>query len=196
MFPIKKLAGAGTRNKVISLIIIAICLFSMAISDTLAWCDFKQSKLSEFSGHGNIYSVILNKYEKDIDGNATTIPVQNANFDLYKEDSDGIATKTGGPYITDENGQIKVQELSMGNYYFLEISPSYGYDYDKDGEGEITKYHFTINKDRANDGTIEVIAYNQRLFADFETSQTVENTDDSKAESGDNDSDMTESTQP
>ncbi|WP_257611482.1 prealbumin-like fold domain-containing protein, partial [Oenococcus oeni] len=56
-------------------------------------------------------SVLLNKIDSD-----TGNPLQGAVFDLYKSDGSKVASNL----TTDANGQIKVNDLKPGSYYFVE----------------------------------------------------------------------------
>ena len=76
------------------------------------------------SGNGNgsdvVGSVTLTK--KDAIDHETLL--EGAVYDLYEVGSDQ-PIKTG--LVTDENGQITVNSLNKGNYYFKEITPPKGY---------------------------------------------------------------------
>lgn len=66
-------------------------------------------------------NVILKK--KDIE---TKEPLQGIVFELYKGD------QLIGPYTTDENGEIRVDNLSFGQYYFKEVETIAGYVLDNE----------------------------------------------------------------
>ena len=75
-------------------------------------------------------SVLLTKTDSD-----TGKVLAGATFDLYKADG----TKITSDLTTDSNGQIKVDDLKPGNYYFVETAAPAGYDFNKD-----THYGFTV----------------------------------------------------
>ncbi|MFT9097715.1 SpaA isopeptide-forming pilin-related protein, partial [Liquorilactobacillus sp.] len=76
-------------------------------------------------------SVLLTKTDSD-----TGKVLAGATFDLYKADG----TKVNKSYLTtDSNGQIKVDDLKPGNYYFVETAAPAGYDFNKD-----THYGFVV----------------------------------------------------
>ncbi|WP_268872516.1 prealbumin-like fold domain-containing protein, partial [Liquorilactobacillus mali] len=68
-------------------------------------------------------SVILTKTDSD-----TGKALAGATFDLYKADG----TKIASGLTTDTEGQIKVDNLKPGNYYFVETAAPAGYDFNKD----------------------------------------------------------------
>lgn len=59
-------------------------------------------------------------------------PKAGAEYTLYKKKGANIApesdTQIGGTYITDKKGEINVEVLEVGEYYFLEETPPEGYD--------------------------------------------------------------------
>ncbi|QFQ75867.1 SpaA isopeptide-forming pilin-related protein [Liquorilactobacillus mali] len=75
-------------------------------------------------------SVILTKTDSD-----TGKALAGATFDLYKADG----TKIASGLTTDTEGQIKVDNLKPGNYYFVETAAPAGYDFNKD-----THYDFIV----------------------------------------------------
>ena len=77
-------------------------------------------------------SVTLTKTGQD------DIRLSGAEFDLYTEDGSLI-----GSYITAQNGQIQVDELPYGRYYFVETKAPDGYILDQ------TKHYVTISQDEA-----------------------------------------------
>lgn len=86
-------------------------------------------------------SVQLQKTDSD-----TNKALQGATFDLYK--ADGSKLQTG--LVTDANGQLVVNDLKPGNYYFLETSAPVGYNFDN-----TKQYDFTID---FNQQTIATVA--------------------------------------
>lgn len=154
------------------------------MSSTYAWNEYSSHKTNEFEGTSIPVRIVLNKYEKDKDGQNTTVVVKGAQFELYQQlgekPNPTTDRKIGGTYTTDKNGQIIVHDLLPNNfvYYFLEINPSYGYTYDSDGNIEKQHYFFNINGTEV-DGEVIVNAYNQRLFDSLSIKKTIKNGDSS-----------------
>ena len=109
-------------------------------------------------------SVTLNK--KGLDTNK---PLANVEYDLYKEKRSGTLNKNIdekiGSYVTDVNGQITVNNLKPGIYYFIETKTVENYSIDTeekiftltsndcDIELNLTNSHYplvTIHKYKAN----------------------------------------------
>ncbi|WP_304508767.1 InlB B-repeat-containing protein [Anaerotignum sp.] len=82
------------------------------------------------SGGSSTYSVTLTKVDKD----SSTTYLEGATFKLYKGSGTAIGT-----YTTDDDGKIKVNRLSNGNYYFVETEAPSGYKLDT------RKHSFTIS---------------------------------------------------
>lgn len=77
----------------------------------------------------------------------------------------------------DQNGQIRVQGLTKGTYYFLETNPGYGYIYDRDENGApVTRYDFEITGMEENN-RVTVTAYNRRLEGPLTIKKLVVNAD-------------------
>src|SRR5699024_8789394 len=74
-------------------------------------------------------SVVLNKTDSD-----TGKALSGAVFDLYKQDG----TKLGSGLTRDAKGQIKVNELKPGDYYFIETAAPAGYELND------SKLNFTV----------------------------------------------------
>lgn len=162
--------------KVICLLPVCITVFLTVVTTTLAWSR-GLNVINEFIGaEPESYTVVLQKYEKDIDGTLTAIPIKDAEFYLYREDAEGD-TQIGGRFSTDENGRITVTGLSEGAYYFLETDPTYAYTYDRDADGDITKYVFTIDAGTDSTRPVTVNACNQRRHSSLEISKKVQNAD-------------------
>ena len=66
--------------------------------------------------------VRLKKYACDASGNKTETVLPQAVYELYLANGQLI-----GEYITDENGEISVEELEWDSYYFLEKQAPQGY---------------------------------------------------------------------
>ena len=122
--------------------------------------------------------VILQKLEKTPDGAATDRIVPGAEFYLYKVgDPDDV--QIGGRYVTDQNGQIRLQGLTNGQYFFLETRPGYGFTFDQDEKGDpITRYDFTVTGLEVNN-RLTVTAYNRRQLGPLTIGKLVENADGS-----------------
>ena len=74
-------------------------------------------------------SVVLNKTDSD-----TGKALSGAVFDLYKKDG----TKIASGLMTDAKGQIKVNDLKPGDYYFVETAAPAGYELND------SKLNFTV----------------------------------------------------
>ena len=177
----KRLKKLNFLHKAAVLIIAGVCILSVMISSTTAWYDFSQRVTNLFSGSGTSqYSAVLTKYEKDVDGNVTDHTVTGAGFYLYKANGDGEDTQIGAAYTTDQNGQIFVDGLASGEYYFYETAPTDGYTYDTSDSQDVKRYDFTASSETSDENnTIHVTAYNKRLYGDLIISKTVENVDGS-----------------
>ncbi len=80
--------------------------------------------------------VVLTKTDTE-----TTEPLSGVIFDLY----DNSDTKIASDLTTDQNGQIKVDQLVPGSYYFIETSTAFGYEFDA-----TMHYHFEISLSELN----------------------------------------------
>lgn len=80
--------------------------------------------------------VVLTKTDTE-----TTEPLSGVTFDLY----DNSDAKIASDLTTDQNGQIKVDQLVPGSYYFIETSTAFGYDFDA-----TMHYHFEISLSELN----------------------------------------------
>ncbi|MFD1431061.1 SpaA isopeptide-forming pilin-related protein, partial [Lacticaseibacillus mingshuiensis] len=86
-------------------------------------------------------SVVLNKTDGD-----TGKALSGAVFDLYKKDG----TKVASDLTTDAKGQIKVNDLKPGDYYFVETAAPAGYKLSND------KIAFTIKLQLSNESAVVV----------------------------------------
>lgn len=171
-----KKQAASLVHKGLSLLMALLFIFSLMMSGTLALESMVQHKSNALAGTGAAaqFAVQLNKYEKSPDGTITTYGVKDAEFYLYRCGTTDI--QIGGRYLTDLNGRIIVQELSPGEYYFLETAPAYGFVFDQEAGKEITRYPFVIDQ---NSDTVIVTAYNRRQTGSLCISKTVQNADGS-----------------
>lgn len=163
--------------KVASLLLSMVFLLSAIMTATYAWENYAQHKTNEVSGVPAHIRVVLNKYEKNANGEVTTNTVEGAQFDLYRVTDDGDE-RIGGIYTSDKNGQIILHDNLRGNFYFLEIMPGYGYTYDSDDNGEVRKYYFTIDGSES-ETTVKVTAYNKKINSNLNITKTVQNNDNS-----------------
>lgn len=91
-------------------------------------------------------SVILTK--KDADTGKT---LEGAVFELYAQGDD--ETPIGEQHTTDANGQIQVDDLPVGYYYFKEITPPTGYEII--GDGETPLFAIDFNQQQALELTVK-----------------------------------------
>lgn len=164
--------------KVISLMLVAVLAVSAAMTGTYAWRDEQHKTNIAKGGEEQTYTctVILQKYEKDLDGNITAIPVPNAQFLLFSVKGD-VETQVGDDvYVTNASGHIILDDLPLGDYYFQETNPGYGYTYDKDAQDEdITKYYFTVTESNKAGKITAVTVFNRRIANNISLSKTVVN---------------------
>lgn len=162
---IKKETAAVLR-KALCCLMAVIFLLSAVMTGTYAWLDYDQHKTNEFVTLPYIHNgkVVLYKYEKEphpeTEGQwvETDVPIQGTEFYLYSAEDDALI---GGPYLTSQEGEIKVEDLAAGEYYFKETRPTYGYNYDKDAEdADIEIYPFVLTE---NDEEITVQAFNRKI---------------------------------
>jgi pilin isopeptide linkage protein len=144
----------------------------------MAWGLFHQNSLSADKRTVADQPIYLQKYEKDVDGNPTTVPVPDAIFSLYQVTAQGDV-QIGGQYTTDQLGQIKLS-LKPGQYYFEEESPAPSYANDTDSSGqEIRRYYFTVTT-TSDDQQPIVIVYNVKKSGDLDITKTVKMADGSQ----------------
>jgi len=165
-------------KKGICFILAMLFLVSTVMSGTYAWHAFANA-VNNMSGTKGNYQVVLNKYEKDINGNETTNPIKGADFYLFHVLDAATSPETveqiGGRYTTDEEGSVHVMGLATGNYYFLEANPSYSYSYDTVGTTDKVKYDFSVNTNTASNNIVKVTAYNKRQSSSLDISKNVVN---------------------
>lgn len=163
------------------LALVALCLVTPVV---IAWSDYANHKTNEFTSVPLFVRVVLNKYEKDIEGAPTGGMVPGAEFWLFEQLEDFADpesdTRIGTSYFTDKNGQIVVHDLPPGkSYYFWEANPSYGYDYDLDDtNAPIRVYPFEVVGNETEQ--IVVDAYNRCGYDALTIAKTVQNGDGSE----------------
>ncbi len=141
-----------------------LCLFSAVMTGTYAW-QSRQSTVNDIWGDADtMIPVLLKKMEITPEGERTENPIPDTVFYLYKEDG----TQVGVQYVTDENGEISLQ-LPVGNYYFEETVPAYGYTYPLNEYGEVvTRFHFEVKEQKSEPyDPVELTVYNRRLSGDL-----------------------------
>lgn len=155
-----------------ALLFAVVFVLSAVMTGTYCWQSEQEATNSNYGRADIVVPVELVKLEKTADGTETTVPIPNTEFYLYKANG----TQIGGRYRTDENGKIRVQ-LPVGEFYFLETSPSLGYTYDTDvNGGSVTKYSFVVT---GQEEKVTVTAYNRKLNGNLLIRKTVENSDGS-----------------
>ena len=85
-------------------------------------------------------SIIITKTNED------GKPIEGATIGIYNENDELLFT-----LITDKNGQIKVENLLSGKYYFKEILPAEGYEINEE------KYEFEITRDGVTVGANSLV---------------------------------------
>lgn len=106
------------------------------------------------------YKIKLKKTEILIDGTPTTNPVANAEFSLYSV-NDGIETFEN-TYMTNENGELEINEICKGDYVLKETSVPAGYEKNYDENGNFVPLEYEVTVDDDNDGVAEVEATNKQ----------------------------------
>ena len=163
-------------QRLLALELTAVFVLSAAMSGTAAWKDISQHRTNVAQGGGAPMpaGALLQKYERDADGAATTIPVPGAHFALYKMNPDGTATlvKT---FITGSDGQVLASDLEPGHYYWQELHPVAGFLPETE-DGQPKKYPFTVP---SGDGKPVIsTAYNIRQRGRLAIVKTVKNGND------------------
>lgn len=150
--------------------VFAAVLTALLATTAYAW-ETEQQALNSIREDNTV--VLLRKLEKTADGTVTEKTLPGAAFLLHRVDG----TQLGGPYTTDEKGEIRV-ELPPGAYYFTETAPPDGYTYDWDEAGNtILHYPFTVAEPEEGKKSEEaqlVLAYNRKLISVDVTLPTVE----------------------
>lgn len=95
-------------------------LFCALARGSYAWTSSIQTTTASFLLQEAAGAVRLTKYEQ-----GTENRLANAVYDLYRADG----TRLPQRYTTDTQGEILVQQLAPGDYFFREVSTPYGYDF-------------------------------------------------------------------
>ena len=106
-------------------------------------------------------SILLTKVDPNKSEGGKDYTLSGAKFKLYKvvdEGDDVDITSTlkecvDGVLITDANGQIKIDDVGWGDYYFVEVEAPVGYDLVKEADGSAKKYPVSISAKNWNAST-------------------------------------------
>ena len=102
-------------------------------------------------------SVILTKYDKpDTGSEITSTPVDGAIYALYKVDGENNTLVVSG-LVTNSNGQIRVDNLLVGDYYFIETGKTVGYQLNDE------KIYFSVTTEDAEVGLVTTSTYDIRI---------------------------------
>ena len=169
--------GYAVIRKAMAFALAAFFCVVVVTTSTFAW-GYMINALSEWFNITDQNTAILQKYERDAEGIATTHPIFGAHFRLFcleGESEDTTRTQIGGVYFTNDEGIIEVTGLLSGRYVFVEVQPAFGYGFDLDPitQVEITEYFFTLpSAARSNP---DVVVYNQKIEAPLTVTKTVHN---------------------
>ena len=102
-------------------------------------------------------SAILTKYDKPNSWSGiTSTPVDGAIYALYKVDGENNTLVVSG-LVTNSNGQIKVDNLLIGEYYFIETGKAVGYQLNNE------KIYFSVTTEDAEIGIVTTSTYDIRI---------------------------------
>lgn len=83
-------------------------------------------------------------------------PLSGVEFALYRQE--GEETLLIGSYITaPDTGKIRIDDISAGDYYFVEVRGLEGYEVNQ------TEYHFSVNDDVPDGTVIPITAVNRKI---------------------------------
>lgn len=105
--------------------------------------EYDEIKKLEIENEHKKGNVKILKFDKD----NNKITLGGIEFELYNNSNELI-----GKYITDLNGEIKIDKLNIGKYYLREIKPKNGYEKLEDIEFEV-KYNETVYLEIGNEKT-------------------------------------------
>jgi pilin isopeptide linkage protein len=168
------------KGKIIWLLTGLACLLVLGASLVWAWENTHQHKTFVSQSRTAQSAVTLKKYALDAKGDKTTQPLSGANFRLFKvsDQVNGTPTQIGTDYRTNQRGEIIVENLAVGHYYFEEISPPQGYEFVKDTAGQaITKTPFEMKT--GEDEFLDLTVYNALLMGELTVRKEVQRSDGS-----------------
>lgn len=166
------------KSKIIGLLTGLACLILLGAGLVFAWGNTSQHKTFVSESHAAPSAVTLRKYALDAKGNQTTMRLSGATFRLFKESDqeNGAPSQIGTTYVTNQQGEIVIENLAVGRYYFEEMTAPQGYDFVKDTAGQaVTKTPFEIKTGENTDLYLSV--YNALLTGDFRIRKAVERSD-------------------
>lgn len=154
------------KKNALKLIILALCALCL-VQGTLAWQNIRQTATNEMYYQSDHSPVRLVKYQRLADGTYTQNPLPGAEFVLLDTP---LMNQIGGPYVTDELGEIRLEDkLAPGSYILRETKCPPGYTFDiidnaADGELDAAKtdYLFTVDPENG-DAEVLITAYNRRI---------------------------------
>ncbi|GAB2023155.1 hypothetical protein RyT2_22290 [Pseudolactococcus yaeyamensis] len=144
------------------------CFFLLGLGAVFAWQNATQHKTFESETKDSQSSVTLRKYALDEKGEKTQTLLPDVTFRLFKENpaQPDKPTQIGLDYHTDQNGEIFLDNLTVGKYYFEEVRPPFDYDFLADENGKkITRFPFEIKGSEGEHIYLDV--YNALLTADL-----------------------------
>lgn len=161
----------SVKKKPILILTALICLvFTLSFSILESFALPNSEPVNLVGGNDN--SVVLQVYEKSLNGQVSETAVKGTYFKLFKEDSNGVSQPFGS-FLTDSTGKLKADNLPAGDYYFQQLHSPYGYSFDTDvDDNNINNYHFTIDNEN---NQVNLDVYNRRLYSSFEIKNTVTN---------------------
>lgn len=157
-----------TKQKIMGFVTSLVCLVLLVLGAVSAWQNTNQHKTFESETKETLSSVTLRKYALDAQDKETETLLANTLFRLFKKNSDDSTRpiQIGVSYQTDENGEIFLDDLTPGSYYFEEVTPTGGYDFLADDTGKaITQFPFEIKG--IPDEHLYLSVYNRLLTGDL-----------------------------
>ena len=149
----------------------------MSAMTVFAWFDLSQHKTNVMHTPSDHYDVVLTKRSVALDkeGHKEFIGfLKDVEFELYNSQDTLI-----GVYKTNEEGEIWISDLTVGDYYFIETTKPAGHEFDRDEDGKLkNKYEFTVKKDAKN-SLIYVDVDNIRIDSSLSIIKSIVNHDGS-----------------